>query len=279
MIILEFELERDIYNPLYPPFNSDAFPSGTPESQRSSGSQSSKISSGSSTATTFSKDSGGSTELYTPLGPVTSNGTPTNEPSFSPPSSETTQSTTINPAEIFLSSKQGLEGDETWFPSPEDIFESTTSHSKPLKALERMRRINRTQGGSSGAGVRQTPRQRARARRGSRAGVGTMDIFAILAQVNDQLSSTTDLDTFLKVVVGVIKDLTQFHRVLVYQFDDQWNGQVVSELVDWTQTHDLFKGLHFPATDIPAQARELYKKSRLRRLSPHVSIHAEIILR
>ena len=80
-----------------------------------------------------------------------------------------------------------------------------------------------------------------------------MDIFAVLAQVNDQLSTAPDLPTFLKVVVGVIKDLTQFHRVLVYQFDEQWNGQCVSELLDWKQSHDLYKGLHFPASDIPAQ--------------------------
>ena len=39
------------------------------------------------------------------------------------------------------------------------------------------------------------------------------------------------------------------------EFDEAWNGQVVSELVDWKQTHDLYRGLHFPATDIPAQVR------------------------
>lgn len=178
-------------------------------------------------------------------------------PELTPP----TTVSSVNPAELFLSSQQGLEGDENWFPTPEDIFESTTSHSKPLKALERMRRINRT---FSNTGTDDAPpaaaakplnaRQRARARRGgSKAGIGTMDIFAVLAQVNDQLSSASDLESFLKVVTGVIKDLTQFHRVLVYQFDDQWNGQVVSELVDWRQTHDLYKGRHFPAHDIPAQ--------------------------
>ena len=29
--------------------------------------------------------------------------------------------------------------------------------------------------------------------------------------------------------------------------------QTVAELVDWHWTHDLYKGLHFPACDIPAQ--------------------------
>ena len=83
-----------------------------------------------------------------------------------------------------------------------------------------------------------------------------MDIFSVMSQINEQLGAVNDLDTFLKVVVGVIKDLTQFHRVLVYQFDETWNGKVVAELVDWNKTHDLYKGLHFPASDIPAQVTQ-----------------------
>jgi light-regulated signal transduction histidine kinase (bacteriophytochrome) len=74
-----------------------------------------------------------------------------------------------------------------------------------------------------------------------------------MAEINEQLGAAPNLDIFLKVVAGVIKDLTQFHRVLLYQFDEAWNGQTVAELVDWSVTHDLYKGLHFPASDIPAQ--------------------------
>jgi light-regulated signal transduction histidine kinase (bacteriophytochrome) len=83
--------------------------------------------------------------------------------------------------------------------------------------------------------------------------VGMMDAFAVMSQVNEQLGAASDMDTFLKDVVGLVKDLTQFHRVLVYQFDESWNGQTVAELVDWNHTHDLYRGLHFPASDIPAQ--------------------------
>lgn len=82
----------------------------------------------------------------------------------------------------------------------------------------------------------------------------------------DQLSSTTDLDAFLKVVVGLTKEITGFHRVMVYQFDEAWNGRVVTELVDRRATKDLYKGLHFPAADIPAQARELYTINKVRLL-------------
>jgi len=68
------------------------------------------------------------------------------------------------------------------------------------------------------------------------------------------------------VVVGVVKELTGFHRVMIYQFDEDWNGRVVSELVDSQATKDLYRGLHFPASDIPAQARALYKLNKVRLL-------------
>lgn len=93
-----------------------------------------------------------------------------------------------------------------------------------------------------------------------------MDVFAVLAEVIEQLGEAADLDTFLRSCVGIMKDLTQFHRVLIYQFDEAWNGQVVAELIDWSASHDLFMGLHFPAADIPPQARDLYVINKVRSL-------------
>ncbi len=146
----------------------------------------------------------------------------------------------------------GLEGTEVYI-DPADILDSTTSRARPLRALERMRRMTRTAitagsggadySGAGGSGPAGGGRRRNRRAGPGAGGVGTMDVFAVLAQINDQLGSAADLDTFLKIVVGVIKDLTQFHRCLVYSFDAMWNGQVVAELVDWSKTHDLYKGL------------------------------------
>lgn len=81
-----------------------------------------------------------------------------------------------------------------------------------------------------------------------------------------QLSSAPNLDTFLKVAVGILKELTGFHRVMIYQFDENWNGRVVTELVDSSATKDLYKGLNFPASDIPKQARDLYRVNKVRLL-------------
>ncbi|MGB0100831.1 MAG: SpoIIE family protein phosphatase [Nocardioides sp.] len=53
-----------------------------------------------------------------------------------------------------------------------------------------------------------------------------------------------------------VRRITGFDRVMVYRFDPDWNGEVIAE----ERREDLnpFLGLHYPATDIPAQARRLY---------------------
>ncbi len=54
---------------------------------------------------------------------------------------------------------------------------------------------------------------------------------------------------------------------------------MVAELVDWTATKDLYRGLHFPATDIPAQARELYTLNKVRLLYDRDQPSARLVCR
>ncbi|KAG5639428.1 hypothetical protein H0H81_002299 [Sphagnurus paluster] len=166
----------------------------------------------------------------------------------------------------------------------EDILESTTSYSKPLPALERLRRLRNASSATTFEGIDSShPRRRARRirqmNRNGNIGVGVMDVFAVMTQMNEQLGAVDSLETFLKVVVGVLKDLTQFHRVMVYQFDESWNGQVVAELVDRSQSKELYRGLHFPASDIPAQARALYAINKVRILYDRSQPTARIVVR
>ncbi|RYP25327.1 hypothetical protein DL767_008449 [Monosporascus sp. MG133] len=125
-------------------------------------------------------------------------------------------------------------------PTTEELLESTEISSKPLRVL-----------------------RSARKRQGE---AGAMQVFDIMSQVQEQLASAPNLHRFLKILVGIVKELTGFHRVMIYQFDAAFNGKVVTELVDPAQTRDLYHGLHFPASDIPKQARELYKLNKVRLL-------------
>ncbi|KNZ63515.1 hypothetical protein VP01_1133g2 [Puccinia sorghi] len=47
------------------------------------------------------------------------------------------------------------------------------------------------------------------------------------------------------MAVGLVRELTGFDRVMIYKFDESWNGQVVAELVDWKRTRDLYRGLRY----------------------------------
>ncbi|EAU85944.2 atypical/HisK protein kinase [Coprinopsis cinerea okayama7 len=200
----------------------------------------------------------------------------------SPASGHTSSGTSVGtPSGISDKSKpSGIEGEESWLPSASNILESTTSYSKPIPALERLRRMSRPASSSTPqTGTRRDRKGRNRPPNERGGAVGMMDVFAVMAQINEQIGAAPDLDTFLKIVVGVIKDLTQFHRVMIYQFDEMWNGEVVAELVDWAQSHDLFKGLHFPSGDIPAQARALYAVNKVRLLYDRAQPTARIVCR
>lgn len=266
MIILEFELERDAHNPLYPPPSAaEAMASGmsSPQSGVESVSTESMSASGSAGTGSSSTERSGQSTLVSAGGRsegVVSDTTAASAAASSiasslPPTDTPGTSLTAMPA-----STSGLAGPDDWEPTPEHIYESTTSRAKPLLALERLRQMNRALAEAPAQQQQQQhgsqSRRRGNQRRGGAgpSGVGMMDIFAVMSQINEQLGAAQNLEIFLKVTAGVIKDLTQFHRVLVYQFDETWNGQVVAELVDWHRTHDLYMGLHFPASDIPAQA-------------------------
>ncbi|GBE85224.1 histidine kinase [Sparassis crispa] len=271
LIILEFELDRDTFNPLYPPMLSEgsSFQSGI--SSPSDGSTSTSNSSGRTLVSTSSEERD--------LSPGLVNSDPSPSASISG-----TSPTPSSRDGMGFSLSSSLSNADHWIPSSEDILESTTSHSRPLLALERLRRTRRSttdSPASPGSYLERgtfRPRRGAGRRRGAGA-VGMMDVFAVMAQINEQLGAAPDLDTFLKVVAGVVKDLAQFHRVLVYQFDELWNGKVVAELVDWNQTNDLYRGLHFPAADIPPQARTLYALNKVRLLYDRGQPTARLVVR
>jgi two-component system, chemotaxis family, sensor kinase Cph1 len=60
----------------------------------------------------------------------------------------------------------------------------------------------------------------------------------------------------------VFRELTGFDRVMIYRFLDNEAGVVVAE--DRDPALDSFLNHHFPASDIPRQARALYVRNRVR---------------
>ncbi|KAI9051071.1 hypothetical protein LZ554_005179 [Drepanopeziza brunnea f. sp. 'monogermtubi'] len=137
---------------------------------------------------------------------------------------------------------------------PEERLKSTRSESAPLRVLKI-------------------------ARQKKHSGVSSMSLFNAMIQAQQQLTETNSVQQVMDIVVGIISELTGFHRVMLYRFDTQKNGCVEAELVNPKASLDLYRGLHFPASDIPEQARALYKINRIRILYDRDAETARLICR
>jgi two-component system, chemotaxis family, sensor kinase Cph1 len=87
-------------------------------------------------------------------------------------------------------------------------------------------------------------------------------MFPRLKAFAEKLSASHDTKELSALTATHIRSLTGFDRVLVYRFDPEWNGHVIGE--DGNGVLPSYLDLRFPAADIPAQARQLYKLNRLR---------------
>lgn len=77
-----------------------------------------------------------------------------------------------------------------------------------------------------------------------------------------RINRATSPEELFAIAAEEVRRLTGFDRVMVYRFDAEWNGEVVAE--DRAEHLNSFLGLHYPASDIPAQARALYRRNWLR---------------
>jgi len=81
-------------------------------------------------------------------------------------------------------------------------------------------------------------------------------IYSLARHFLPQLQRTRSVEDLLRLGVRELKRLTGFGRCLAYRFDSEGHGQVLAEALD--EGYESYAGHHFPASDIPAQARALY---------------------
>lgn len=77
-----------------------------------------------------------------------------------------------------------------------------------------------------------------------------------------RLQQTSGFDLFCREAVRQMRALTGFDRVMVYRFDPDGSGVVIAESA--RSSLEPYLGLHYPASDIPKQARALYERNWLR---------------
>ncbi len=102
----------------------------------------------------------------------------------------------------------------------------------------------------------------------SRGSMG--DVTGIVRSMFSRLDQCADMTSFYRMGARQIRSLVQFDRVMVYKFAEDGSGEVVAEAV--RPGIGQFMGLRYPASDIPAQARQLYMRNLLRVIG---DVHAE----
>ncbi|MGL5880797.1 MAG: GAF domain-containing protein, partial [Xenococcaceae cyanobacterium] len=87
----------------------------------------------------------------------------------------------------------------------------------------------------------------------------------LLHRMMYRIRQSLELSAILSGTVAEIREFLDTDRVKIYRFDDDGSGQVVAESRQPQRLPSLL-GQHFPAEDIPEQARKLYVKTRQRTL-------------
>lgn len=91
-----------------------------------------------------------------------------------------------------------------------------------------------------------------------------ISIYQEIKYAMSAISNADGLQEASDIAVNELKKLSGFDRVMLYQFDEDWNGMVIAE----TKEDDMepYLGLRFPASDIPKQARDLYYRNPYRQI-------------
>lgn len=91
---------------------------------------------------------------------------------------------------------------------------------------------------------------------------GEADYHGLIKKTLVRLEEARSLEEFFNVFAAEFRDVNGFDRVLIYKFLEDASGTVVGESL--AEGMESFMGLHYPASDIPAQARALFKLNATR---------------
>ncbi|WP_421943646.1 ATP-binding protein [Pedobacter sp.] len=101
------------------------------------------------------------------------------------------------------------------------------------------------------------------------------DIQSLIGRSASAMLQGKTVSSLLKGAAIEVKKLINYDRVMIYKFQEDGHGEVVAEEME--PNLEPFFGLHYPASDIPKQARELYKLNLTRLIADVNTEDAPII--
>jgi chemotaxis family two-component system sensor kinase Cph1 len=101
------------------------------------------------------------------------------------------------------------------------------------------------------------------------------DLQQAIGSTLSEILADANLSRLLNKTAQQVRKLIGYDRVMVYKFHDDGHGEVVAESKN--EELDPWLGLHYPASDIPQQARELYKRNLVRLIADVESVPSAIL--
>ncbi|GAB3320908.1 ATP-binding protein [Larkinella ripae] len=96
----------------------------------------------------------------------------------------------------------------------------------------------------------------------------------LIAEALTEVQSNRTLTELIQNTARRVKQIIGYDRVMVYRFSADWHGEVIAEE---KEPHlEPYLGLHYPASDIPRQARELYKANLVRLIADVNSVSSPL---
>lgn len=101
------------------------------------------------------------------------------------------------------------------------------------------------------------------------------DYFTIVKEAVCYIQAANGLQDFCNQVAKEVQKITGIDRTMVYRFHADFHGEVYAE----SKREDLSSllGLHYPASDIPKQARDIYQRIWIRPLPDAAGPLAEMV--
>jgi two-component system, chemotaxis family, sensor kinase Cph1 len=90
----------------------------------------------------------------------------------------------------------------------------------------------------------------------------SVKIYQELKYVMTAIEGAESLEKACQMAASELKRISGFDKVMIYQFDTEWNGYVIAESGE--PDMESYYQFTFPASDIPKQARQLYLKNPYR---------------
>ncbi len=101
----------------------------------------------------------------------------------------------------------------------------------------------------------------------------TTDVHTMMGNSISKMLSDRNLQSLLSNTVLQVRNTIHYDRVMVYRFAQDGHGEVVAE--NKKDELNPWLGLHYPASDIPQQARAMYKKNLTRLIA---DVHSTPVL-